>query len=145
MNRGLRSLHSLTPVCKLSPLFPALYERGRICRASDGGRAVQVIDVSVRRSGEEGGTHGTYRTHGTVADGTKGHKRQRDSHAVLHMLRISVPSAYSGERLRSRISLASELRDGTRDSVLALKIHAVLHIGSALHALQMRWLFVGEA
>ena len=56
-----------------------------------------------------------------VADGTKGHKRQRDSHAVLHMLRISVPSAYSGERLRSRISLASELRDGTRDSVLALK------------------------
>ena len=72
--------------------------------------------MSVRRSGEEGGRH---RTHGTVADGTKGHKRQRDSHAVLHMLRISVPSAYSGERLRSRISLAFELRDGTRDSVLA--------------------------
>ena len=39
-------------------------------RASDGGRAEQVIDVSVRRSGEESGTH---RTHGTVADGTKGH------------------------------------------------------------------------
>ena len=46
-------------------------------------------------------------------------------HAVLHMLRVSVPSAYSGERLRSRISLASELRDGTRDSVLALN-----HAGS---------------
>ena len=40
-------------------------------------------------------------------------------HAVLYMLCVSVPSAYSGERLRSRISLASELRDGTRDSVLA--------------------------
>ena len=46
--------------------------------------------------------------------------------AVLHMLCVSVPSAYSGERLRSRISLASELRDGTRPCVLALKIHAVL-------------------
>ena len=33
------------------------------------GRAEQVIDVSVRRSGEEDRTHGT---HGTVADGTKG-------------------------------------------------------------------------
>ena len=43
-------------------------------------------------------------------------------HTVLHMLRISVPSAYSGERLRSSISLASELRDGKRDCVLALKI-----------------------
>ena len=41
-------------------------------RASDGGRAEQVIDVSVRRSGEEGGTHRTHRTHGTVADGTQG-------------------------------------------------------------------------
>ena len=62
---------------------------------------------------------------------------------------------------------SAELRDGTRDSVLALKIHAVLHAGSparsalfeyfayfvvskiyagsALHALQMRWLFVGAA
>ena len=37
------------------------------------GRAEQVIDVSVRRSGEEGGTYGTHRTHRTVADGTKGH------------------------------------------------------------------------
>ena len=33
------------------------------------GRAEQVIDVSVRRSGEEDGTYGTHRT---VADGTKG-------------------------------------------------------------------------
>ena len=40
--------------------------------------------MPVRRSGEEGGTHGT------VADGTKGHKRQRDSHTVLHMLRRCV-------------------------------------------------------
>ena len=38
----------------------------------------------MRRSGEEGGTHRTYGTHGTVADGTTGHKRQRDSPAVLH-------------------------------------------------------------
>ena len=60
MNRGLRSFHSLTPVCKLSPLFPALCERGRICRAS---------------RGEE--------------DGIKGHKRQRDSHAVLCTRRTS--------------------------------------------------------
>ena len=37
------------------------------------GRAELAIDVSVRRSGEEDGTHGT------VADGTKGHKRQRDT------------------------------------------------------------------
>ena len=40
-------------------------------------------------------------------------------YAVFHMLCVSGPSAYSGERLRSRISLASELRDGTRASVLA--------------------------
>ena len=54
------------------------------------GRAELVIDVSVRRSGEEGGTHETHRTHGTVADGTKGHKRQRDTLAVLYMLRRCV-------------------------------------------------------
>ena len=60
-------------------------------------------DVPVRRSGEEGGTHRTHGTHGTVADGTKGHKRQRDSHVVLHMLRVSVPSACLGKNLRSKV------------------------------------------
>ena len=57
-------------------------------------------------------------------------------HAVFHMLRVSVPSACLGKNLRSKVfhfpALAlgrissSKLRDGTRDSVLALKIHAVL-------------------
>ena len=75
-------------------------------------------DVPVRRSGEEGGTHGT---HGTVADGTTGHKRQRDTLAVLHMLRISVPSSCLGKNLRSKVFHCAKLRDGTRDSVLALK------------------------
>ena len=70
-------------------------------------------------------------------DGTKGHKRQRDSHAGLHMLRVSVPSAYSEDMrpstkcweksLRSKVFHCAELRDGTRDSVLALKPHAVPH------------------
>ena len=36
------------------------------------GRAEQVVDVSVRRSGEEDGTYGTHRTYGRVTDGTKG-------------------------------------------------------------------------
>ena len=55
------------------------------------------------------------------------------SHAVLYMLCVSIPSAYSGSGMRSITLLASELRDGTRDSVLALKttcsafLHAVLH------------------
>ena len=60
------------------------------------------------------------------------------------MLRVSVPSAYSGERLRSRISLASELRDGTRDSVLALNhmqssTLAVLRAAPFLSILSILW------
>ena len=47
-------------------------------------------------------------------------------HAVFHMLRISVPSACLGKNLRSKVFHCAKLRDGTRDSVLGLKIHAVL-------------------
>ena len=67
-------------------------------------------------------------------------------HAVFHMLCVSVPSAYSGSGMRSITLLASELRDGTRDSVfpaplarahwLALKttlaVHSYTHIADAL-------------
>ena len=42
-------------------------------------------------------------------------------HAVFHMLRISVPSACLGKNLRSKVFHCAKLRDGTRDSVLALK------------------------
>ena len=42
-------------------------------------------------------------------------------HAVLHMLRTSVPSACLGKNLRSKVFHCAKLRDGTRDSVLALK------------------------
>ena len=41
-------------------------------------------------------------------------------HAVFHMLRISVPSACLGKNLRSKVFHCAKLRDGTRDSVLAL-------------------------
>ena len=53
-------------------------------------------------------------------------------HAVLYMLCrcISVPSACLGKNLRSKVFHCAELRDGTRDSVLALKIHTVLHMQS---------------
>ena len=64
-------------------------------------------------------------------------------HVILHesyMLRISVPSAYSGKNLRSKVFHCAKLRDGTRDSALALK-----NTCSPLHASQIRWLFVGEA
>ena len=47
---------------------------------------------------------------------------QRDSHAVLHMLRVSGPSACLGTNLRSKVFHCAKLRDGTRDCVLALKI-----------------------
>ena len=47
-------------------------------------------------------------------------------HAVLHMLRTSGPSACLGKNLRSKVFHCAKLLDGTRDSVLALKIHAVL-------------------
>ena len=61
------------------------------------GRAEQVIDVSVRRSGEEDGTYETHRTHGTVADGTKGHKRQRDTLTVLHMQSCTLAVLYTSQ------------------------------------------------
>ena len=55
----------------------------------------------------------------------------RPTHAVLYMLRVSVPSAYSEDMrpstkcweksLRSKVFHRAELLDGTRPSVLALK------------------------
>ncbi len=54
------------------------------------GRAEQRARCARAHDGEEGGTHRTHGTHGTVADGTKGHKRQRNSPAVLYMLRRCV-------------------------------------------------------
>ena len=53
----------------------------------------------------------------------KGQKRLRDKGIGprLAVGFLSVPSAYSGSGMRSITLLASELRDGTRDSVLALK------------------------
>ena len=47
--------------------------------------------------------------------------RSHISHAVFHMLRISVPSACLGKNLRSKVFHCAKLRDGTRDSALALK------------------------
>ena len=71
--------------------------------------------MSVRCSGEEGGTHGTHRTHGTVADGTKGL-----TCSPSHASRQRSVGILGGETAKQNLPSA-ELRDGTRDSVLALK------------------------
>ena len=46
----------------------------------------------------------------------------------FHMLRVSVPLAYSGKSLRSKVFHRAELLDGTRDSVLALKNMQCFHM-----------------
>ena len=56
-------------------------------------------------------------------------------HAVFHMLRVSVPSACLGKNLRSKVFHCAKLRDGTRDSVLALT-----HMQSFAHAVHQRTL-----
>ena len=75
---------------------------------------------------------------------------QRDTLAVFHMLRTSVPSAYSGSGMRSITLLAPKLRDGTRDSVLALKStcspsHAVLRVAPFLSILRILWFLKSHA
>ena len=69
----------------------------------------------------------------------KGQKRLRDKGIGprLAVGFLSVPSAYSGSGMRSITLLASELRDGTRDSVLALKpTLAVLRRSRPIHHCQ---------
>ena len=95
------------------------------------GRAEQVIDVSVRRSGEESGTH---RTHGTVADGTKGHKRQKDTLADLYMLRRCVGFSWAKPCVT---------KSSTHPSVLSVKITlAVLRVAPFLSILSISQHFV---
>ena len=62
----------------------------------------------------------------------------------FHMLRVSVPLAYSGKSLRSKVFHRAELLDGTRDSVLALNhmqssTLAVLRAAPFLSILSILW------
>ena len=69
----------------------------------------------------------------------KGAAFRRHAWGKLAQQGFSFPSASARAHILLRVERICKI------CVLALKIHAVLHTGSALHASQMRWLFVGAA
>ncbi len=64
--------------------------------------------------------------------------------SISHALRQRSVGILGKETAKQNLSSA-ELRDGTRDSVLALNHMQCIPTCSASHASQMRWLFVGFA
>ena len=91
MNRGYARFTRLPPSVNCRPYF--------LRSASEGAFAGRLC-------GEEGGTHGT------VADGTKGHKRQRDTLAVLCTRRTLAHAG--GARICARATQRVRLCDSWR-------------------------------